>query len=43
MKNLYIAFSFVIASSTITAQNAATKKADKLYSRSNTLQRQKNI
>lgn len=33
MKNLYIAFSFVIASSTITAQNAATKKADKLYSR----------
>ena len=33
MKNLYIAFSFVIASSTITAQNASTKKADKLYSR----------
>ena len=33
MKNLYIAFSFVIASSTITAQNAFTKKADKLYSR----------
>ena len=33
MKNLYIAFSFVIASSTIIAQNAATKKADKLYSR----------
>lgn len=33
MKNLYIAFSFVIASSTISAQNAATKKADKLYSR----------
>ncbi len=33
MKNFYIAFSFVIASSSITAQNAATKKADKLYSR----------
>ena len=33
MKNLYIAFSFVIASSTMTAQNASTKKADKLYSR----------
>jgi outer membrane protein OmpA-like peptidoglycan-associated protein len=33
MKNLYIAFSFVIASSSISAQNAATKKADKLYSR----------
>ncbi|MFN9115844.1 MAG: tetratricopeptide repeat protein, partial [Bacteroidota bacterium] len=33
MKNLYIAFSFVIASSTLSAQNAATKKADKLYAR----------
>ena len=33
MKNLYIAFSFVMASSTMIAQNAATKKADKLYSR----------
>jgi outer membrane protein OmpA-like peptidoglycan-associated protein len=32
MKNLYIAFSFVTAISTITAQNASTKKADKLYS-----------
>ena len=33
MKNLYIAFSFVIACSSLSAQNAATKKADKLYSR----------
>ena len=33
MKNLYIAFSFVIASSSVFAQSAATKKADKLYSR----------
>lgn len=33
MKNLYIAFSFVMASATVSAQNAATKKADKLYSR----------
>lgn len=33
MKNLYIAFSFVIASSSVYAQSAATKKADKLYSR----------
>jgi outer membrane protein OmpA-like peptidoglycan-associated protein len=33
MKNLYIAFSFVIVSSSLSAQNAATKKADKLYSR----------
>ena len=33
MKNLYIAFSFVIASSSVIAQSAATKKADKLYSR----------
>jgi outer membrane protein OmpA-like peptidoglycan-associated protein len=33
MKNLYIALSFVIACSTLSAQNAATKKADKLYSR----------
>jgi outer membrane protein OmpA-like peptidoglycan-associated protein len=33
MKNLYIAFSFVIASSSVFSQSAATKKADKLYSR----------
>ena len=33
MKNFYIAFSFVIASSSLCAQNAATKKADKLFNR----------
>lgn len=33
MKNLYIALSFVIASSSLTAQNKDTQKADKLYSR----------
>jgi len=32
-KNFYIAFSFVIASSSLCAQNASTKKADKLFSR----------
>ena len=33
MKNLYIALSFVIATASVSAQNVATKKADKLYSR----------
>jgi outer membrane protein OmpA-like peptidoglycan-associated protein len=33
MKNLYITLIFVIACSSLSAQNAATKKADKLYSR----------
>ena len=33
MKKFYIAFSFVIASSSLCAQNAATKKADKLFNR----------
>lgn len=33
MKNLYIALSFVIASASLSAQNAATEKADKLYNR----------
>ncbi|NHM06083.1 OmpA family protein [Flavobacterium sp. CYK-4] len=32
-KGIYIAFSFVIAFGSLSAQNAATKKADKLYSR----------
>ena len=33
MKNLYIALSFVIASASLSAQNASTEKADKLYNR----------
>ena len=33
MKNLYIAFSFVIASASVSAQNKDTEKADKLYNR----------
>lgn len=33
MKRIYIAFSFVIAFGSLSAQNAATKKADKLFSR----------
>jgi outer membrane protein OmpA-like peptidoglycan-associated protein/tetratricopeptide (TPR) repeat protein len=33
MKNLYIALSFVIVSASLSAQNAATEKADKLYNR----------
>lgn len=33
MKNFYIAFSFVMAMSSLSAQNAATKKADKLFNR----------
>ncbi|WP_298221529.1 OmpA family protein [Flavobacterium sp.] len=33
MKNFYIAFSFVIAINSLNAQNAATKKADKLFNR----------
>lgn len=32
-KGIYIAFSFVIAFGSLSAQNSATKKADKLYSR----------
>ncbi len=32
-KTFYIAFSFVMASSSLCAQNAATKKADKLFNR----------
>ena len=31
MKNLYILFSFVLASSCLLAQNKDTKKADKLF------------
>ncbi|THF47030.1 tetratricopeptide repeat protein, partial [Flavobacterium supellecticarium] len=33
MKNLYITLSFVIASSTLSAQNKDTQSADKLYNR----------
>jgi len=33
MKNFYIAFSFVMAMGSLSAQNAATKKADKLFNR----------
>ncbi len=33
MKNLYIALSFVIVSASLSAQNATTEKADKLYNR----------
>lgn len=33
MKNLYIALSFVIVSASLSAQNASTEKADKLYNR----------
>ncbi|WP_309642272.1 OmpA family protein [Flavobacterium sp.] len=33
MKKIYIAFSFVMAISSLSAQNAATKKADKLFNR----------
>lgn len=33
MKNLYIALSFVIASTSLSAQNKYTEKADKLYNR----------